>query len=171
MRRTMNRLTLLLIALVVMALAAPSYADLIAYEPFDYAQIGEELVGNDGGTGFSGAWRGWEAPNHNNLDIVEGSLTFPGLQTHGNRITSPTPYFTTWSAAARSLETRVLRDETTTKYFSFLVQPKGTAGEGVSNGVLGTFLARIIHKVWPICRKAFRWCLLSSDYLNHRDAT
>ena len=52
----MNRPTLLLSALVVMALATPSYAELIAYEPFDYDDFGENLRGKAGGTGFTGEW-------------------------------------------------------------------------------------------------------------------
>ena len=57
----MNRLTLLLSALVVIALAAPCYAELIAHGLFDYPHR-SILLDQGGGTGFGDVWSEMESP-------------------------------------------------------------------------------------------------------------
>ena len=75
-----------------MSLAAPSYAELIAYEPFDYPVVGEDLFQENGGTGFSGRWRQipnqWSWENFRTYEFAEGSLSFGGKLTSGNRVRS-----------------------------------------------------------------------------------
>jgi hypothetical protein len=75
---------LALASLVAMGLfALPVCAELYVYEPFDYP-AGEQLIGKNGGTGFTGAWRNESIAN--SATIQAGSLSYPGLPTTGNSV-------------------------------------------------------------------------------------
>jgi hypothetical protein len=57
--------------------------DLLVYEPFDYP-AGSQLIGANGGIGFTTAWRNENVAN--SATIQAGSLAFPGLPTTGNSV-------------------------------------------------------------------------------------
>lgn len=126
-RRTTNHPTMLLSALVVIALAAPSLAGLIAYEPFDYSDVGNDLRGKTGGIGFAGEWRvighDWPlGPEAGLYDIAEGSLSFGGILTSGNRVRADKAEL--WTMLGRALANPVSADASRTIYFSYLMQPE-----------------------------------------------
>lgn len=72
-----------------LALITSVQAELLVYEPFDYP-AGTDLLGADGGQGFTGPWRGHESDPGNvpsgSFTVVEGSLAHPSadLATEGN---------------------------------------------------------------------------------------
>ena len=71
---------LILTTLCMLSLGtASSRASLIAYEGFDYTAAEDGLPGQNGGTGFSGAWSA--SPNN---DIQSPGLTWGSLQVSGN---------------------------------------------------------------------------------------
>jgi hypothetical protein len=137
-----------LIFAVIIISAARAYADLIAYEGFDHANVGGDLLGNDGGIGFSGPWVSlspWPEAVSQSFDVTSGSLIFQGLQTQGNRV--HTDSVSPWAGLGRDLATVISREETRTMYLSFLLRPEspfagwfgvvvGDAGEdGIGQGV------------------------------------
>ncbi len=125
-------------AMVIVSLTAPAAAELIAYDPFDYSDISSSLFGREGGTGFVGTWHAWGAPNHTNYKIVEGSLSYPGLLTDGNSVTSQAMSGSDWTAVVHTLED--MSDTTTTKYLSFLMRPEGIVGGGANGGSFGVMI-------------------------------
>lgn len=128
-----------LTALMLVVLAAnvrAADAALIAYEPFDYANVGGDLLGAAGGTGFAGPWHigGFNASIHDNYDIQAGSLSFGALLTSGNSVST----VAVGAIAGLTLDLVQplgLVDET--KYVSFLVQPQGALNAGAFNGFFG----------------------------------
>ena len=133
----MNHPKLSLVCAVCAMTSGPTvYADLIAYEGFDYTDVGGDLRGKDGGTGFRRTWFPTLGKRADLIDISDGSLTFPGLKSEANLVSTPVP--PDCEAAARGLDTRITRDSTTTKYLSALVRPEGTLGQG-SATVVGSF--------------------------------
>ena len=75
--------------LLGLGLLHSSQAELLVYEPFDYP-VGTNILGLDGGHGFTGAWRGHEGNASNvpggSFTVAEGSLAHPSaaLETTGN---------------------------------------------------------------------------------------
>ena len=111
----------------------------LVYEGFDYSPPGADLLGSAGGHGFSVPW----APvvgsfANSNYDIGDGSLSFPGLTTSGNRVTTAA-LGSGFGGISRPLSTP-LGEPGTTQYLSFLVRPEGTLNEGSSNGFFGLLL-------------------------------
>jgi hypothetical protein len=101
-------------------------ADLIAYEPFDYAE-GTSLLGQNGGVGWTSAWGprdGFSVPANSNV-IVAGSLAGPaGLPTLGNHA------FLTGETATLQLKRsfpNIGGGNGTTTWISFLGQRVGPA--------------------------------------------
>jgi hypothetical protein len=117
--------TALFCSLGIISAAAPAHAELIAYEPFDYAEVRQQLQGKSGGMGFAGEWmrlaNQWGGEVSNNYRIAEGSLTFGGLLTAGNRIRTDAVY---WALLGRPLPEPIAADQVATKYLSFLVHPE-----------------------------------------------
>jgi hypothetical protein len=66
----MNKAKLALLTLASAALLAPLQANIILYEGFDYAAVA--LVNQNGGTGFSGAWK--------SSGLGGDTVTYPGLE-------------------------------------------------------------------------------------------
>jgi hypothetical protein len=107
--------------------AAPVAADLLVYEPFDYP-AGEQLIGKNGGVGFTGAWR--DETFQNSATIQAGSIEYPGLSTAGNSVLM--------TGANGSLQifrnfVNVPGDDGTTTWLSFLGQRLGAAQEPPGN--------------------------------------
>ena len=74
--RYRNRVLALASVFAVSLLALPVRAELFVYEPFDYP-AGEDLLGKNGGTGFTGTWRmGTAAIPANSAVIQAGSMTY-----------------------------------------------------------------------------------------------
>jgi S1-C subfamily serine protease len=111
-----------------------------AYEGFDYAPGGADLLGQGGGEGFdAAAWfpSGFNAPTYANFKIAEGSLAFSSLATAGNRVqTEATPRI---AGLGRRLATPIRAEQTTTLYLSLLVRPEDDGG-GFLNGFFGVYL-------------------------------
>jgi hypothetical protein len=129
-----------LIVLVALASAPLSTrAALIAYDGFGYASVGSDLQGGNGGFGFAGPWQsgGFNASIFNNYDIAAGSLPYAGLATSGNSVRSGPV------AAIAGLTRPFLAPigvAGTTVYYSFLLRPEGTLGQGAFNGFFGLTL-------------------------------
>ncbi|MEO8350432.1 MAG: hypothetical protein ABI680_01800 [Chthoniobacteraceae bacterium] len=124
---------------VLVLSASPAYSALNAYEPFDYTPVGSDLLGDNGGFGFSAPWNtgGFNAFINTNYDVASGSLSFGSLLTQGNSVsTGPVSQI---AGLTRDLAVP-LGVPGTTAYVSFLLQPQGTLGEGVFNGFFGLTL-------------------------------
>ncbi len=136
--------------ILVASLALPSYAELIAYEGFDYDDVGSDLIGKKGGTGFTSVWQRdgylWDgskvvvAPNNTNYDIAAGSLSYGALPTRGNRLYSN--YIANSLAGIGRTIPAIGAGQTATRYVSFLVRPEGTLHQGLWNGFFGVYLDR-----------------------------
>ncbi|HUU17279.1 MAG TPA: sugar-binding protein, partial [Sedimentisphaerales bacterium] len=74
-----RKLFLLTSFVVVLGLTGSASAQLIAYEPFDYPANG--LSGNDGGSGWNGAWDGGDQ------QVTAPGLAFSPLLVKGNKAT------------------------------------------------------------------------------------
>jgi hypothetical protein len=109
----------------------------IAQESFDYAP--GQLVGGTGGSGFSGAWvqGGFNASQSANYGVGSPGLSYSGLTVSGNRATAASA--TSISGVTRSLASP-LGAQGTTRFFSFLMRPEGTLGQGAFNGFFGLVL-------------------------------
>ncbi len=99
--------------------APPAAGELYVYEPFDYP-AGEQLVGKNGGTGFTSPWR--DETFANSATIQSGSIAYPGLTTLGNSVLM--------TGANGSLQifrdhVNVPGDDGTTTWISFLGQRLG----------------------------------------------
>ncbi len=118
----------------------PPAATPSAYEGFDYAPGGGDLLGQGGGEGFDdAAWfpSGFNAPTYANFKIAEGSLAFASLATAGNRVqTEATPRI---AGLGRRFATPIRAEQTTTLYLSLLVRPEDDGG-GFLNGFFGVYL-------------------------------
>jgi hypothetical protein len=127
-----------LLALIIGVSAERADAGLLAYEGFNYGPAGSDLLGDNGGFGFNGAWTsgGVNATVHNNYDLASGSLLYPNLQTYGNSILTAA----TQSIAGIERNLNTVFGDGQTVYFSFLVQPQGTLGDGAFNGFFGVYL-------------------------------
>jgi hypothetical protein len=129
----------LLAAASLLAFVPTADAALTAYEGFDYAAVGSDVVGQSGGTGFSGPWApgGFNASISDNYDVAAGSLPFGLLATGGNRASSgPTAAI---AGVTRTLAAPLGADGTTT-YFSVVLRPEGTLNAGAFNGFFGLTL-------------------------------
>jgi hypothetical protein len=104
-----------------------------AYEGFDYAPPGSDLLGTNGGENFSGPWG--SASVNANYDIGLGSLSYPGLTNTGNHVTTAAN-----SSGIGLIGRRLigpLGQSGTPQYVSFVVRPEGTLNEGQFNGFFG----------------------------------
>jgi hypothetical protein len=111
--------------------AAPTaHAGLVVYEGFKY-KAGDPLKGQDGGTGWSGAWN---VTSTGAATIANGSLADPSgkLATTGNSaLSSPTDV----TDAARTLAA-ALGGNNETEYISFLLDPRTLGSGNYSAGLL-----------------------------------
>jgi len=72
-------------ALLGLGLIQSSQATLLVYEPFDYT-AGSDILGQNGGLGFTGAWREHSAGSvpAGSFTVTSGSLSHNGVPTSGN---------------------------------------------------------------------------------------
>ena len=120
--------------------ATPGWATLMDHDPLDYAPVGSDALGKNGGLGFrSTPWvaAGYNA-SINNYDVAGGSLAFHGLATSGNHAT--TGAVGSIAGIARPLQVPVFPTDTTTRYVSMLLRPEGTVGAGAYRGFFGFYL-------------------------------
>lgn len=110
--------------------SAPTHAYLIAFDDFNYSQVGSDLHGNgDGGSfGFSNLWSG-----NTTYNISSGSLKSPHdpLPNAGNSV-SGVAYFEN-RGIDRTLSTP-LGTEGTSIYVSVLMEPRGILHQGAYDG-------------------------------------
>jgi hypothetical protein len=128
-----------LICIVLAHALAPrrAAAELIAYEPFDYA-AGTPLVGASNGVGFGSAWEagGFNAKLFKLFRVAPGALTYPGLATPGgNHVSGEGAPAQGVAGLGRTLSTP-LGTENGTYFLSFLHRPDGA--EDYASIVLGT---------------------------------
>lgn len=134
-----SRVACFVLAAVAPLLLSRVQAALIAYEGFDYAPSGANLIGAAGGSGFSGPWRagGFNASSNANYDLSDDPISF-GALLHSNPSIS-TPAVGAIAGLTRDFASP-LGQGGTTAYFSFLVQPAGTLHGGAFNGFFGLVL-------------------------------
>jgi hypothetical protein len=128
-----------LIGSIMLATSGNIRGELIAYDGIDYPNVGSDVSGNAGGTGFAGGWMpgGFNASLSANFDIGKGSLSYQNLATSGNRIT--TGAVSGISGVTRGLTNPVGQPGSTT-YISFLMRPEGILGQGQFSGFFGVLL-------------------------------
>jgi len=126
---------------LLIASATIARANLLSYEPFNYANVGGDLQGSSGAGsfGFATPWipGGFNAGISDNYDIAAGSLSFANLLTSGNRAASGP--VNAIAGVTRDFSTP-LGAGGTTRYYSFLLRPEGTLNEGIFNGFFGVTL-------------------------------
>lgn len=124
------------VAFCVCSAWSNSYANLLAYEDFDYAPVGGDLTGHGGGgsLGFSNAWSGQTSYN-----VGNGSLLHPTspLVPIGNSVTAVA--FGDNRGIDRDLTTP-LGVEGTSAYVSVLLRPEGILHQGAYGGWFGLAL-------------------------------
>ena len=126
--QTYCRSLIFLIALLATAAllipAKQSHGQLLAYDGFDLPIVGEPVQGSTGGFGFDGPWQlgGFNATRSNNYRVGNGSLSFPGLSTSGNSVT--TGVNSGIAGLTRSFS-QPLGTPGTVQYISFLLRPEG----------------------------------------------
>ncbi|MFA7234188.1 MAG: PEP-CTERM sorting domain-containing protein [Terrimicrobiaceae bacterium] len=109
--------------LLGIALCPAAKAATVVYEGFGYT-AGTDLGGQNGGTGFNGAWID-SAASGNKDKVQSGSLAYGSLQTAGNALLLVTPF--TGLGLDRSFSTISGVDGTTT-WISFLLKFDGSSG-------------------------------------------
>ncbi|HEY0550545.1 MAG TPA: hypothetical protein VGF13_13155 [Verrucomicrobiae bacterium] len=114
----------------------PVAAELIAYEPFDYA-AGTPLPGANDGMGFASAWAagGFNAKLFNLFQVSPGVLEYPGLAMKGTTHVQADAAGQGIAGLGRALS-KPLGTESGTYFLSFLHRPEGDAEYG--SIVLGT---------------------------------
>jgi hypothetical protein len=134
----------LIVFLLSLTTASLALADATVYGGFGYSPAGSDLNGNNGGTGFSGAWSpgGYNASLYDNYDIAAGSLTFGSLTVSGNRMHSSA--VGAIAGLTRPLS-QALGASGATRYISFLLRPEGTLDAGVFNGFFGHISFKLIE--------------------------
>ncbi len=116
MKRTSFLAVLIALPLVGVFMSGTAQAVLYSYESFNYT-AGDSLVGQNGGTGFAGAWT--QVGNSGVAGITTNSLTYSDLEVAGNKTyLSPTSASSTLSGARRAFSST---ESTGTVYLSFLV--------------------------------------------------
>jgi hypothetical protein len=127
----------LTLALLLTA-GANARAGLIAADSFNY-QPGSTLLGQNGGTGFSGPWAagGFNATFSSNYLVGSSSLADGNLTTSGGHVaTSATSAI---AGITRALSTQ-LGAAGTTDYVSILLRPDGPLTGGTFNNYFGLYL-------------------------------
>jgi hypothetical protein len=139
-----NRRLVSLVVASVFLFPMTADAALLAYDGFNYAPAGSDLLGNNGGFGFSTPWRpgGFNASINTNYDLQTGSLSFGGLVTGGNRVS--TTAVTAIAGLTRDFLTP-LGVPGTTRYASFLLRPEGQLQAGAFNGFFGVVLEQPVE--------------------------
>jgi len=136
MNHSLLRFSALYLSPLALLTALSLRADTIAYEGFNYAPVGGQLSGANGGAGFSSAWAtaGYNAAGSSNYQIAADGLNFGTLPVSGQSVSSAA--VPTIAGIGRGLSQSLGADNITT-YFSFLLQPQGTLNAGAFNGFFG----------------------------------
>src|SRR5581483_9247964 len=125
------------------AIAPAAMASLAASEPFAYT-AGQDLNGQNGGTGFSSAWSDTNAGatpaqgGDPTATTQAGSLSFGGLATSGGSVL--TSHIASTDDVSGSLNplvynrTLAASANASTTYVSYLIQPQDTIGTGTFGG-------------------------------------
>jgi hypothetical protein len=103
--------------------AEEARAALQVYESFAYGPAGSDLIGKNGGLGFSGAWTagGFNVNESTNYDVTSAGLTYDDLMVGGGAAeTGTTP--SSIAGIYRNLANPIGGDATV-KFMSFLIQP------------------------------------------------
>ena len=133
-----SRLAFIGIVVAPWLAAGRATAELIVYEPFNYA-AGTPLVGANQGIGFTSPWAsgGWNARLFHLFQVAPGVLDYPGLATEGTTHVSgePPPDRSGIAGLGRTLASPLGREDGT-YYLSFLHRPDGE--EDYGSIVLGT---------------------------------
>ena len=140
----MSRLRTVAFALLAgCASAECARAELLSYEPFNYA-AGTAVVGQGGGgsSGFVTPWApgGFNASQSNNFLVGAGSLQHNNLATTGGRLTSGSTNVI--SGITRDLAVP-LGAPLTTRYVSFVVEPQAPLHQGAFSGFFGLLFESI----------------------------
>lgn len=119
--------------------AIPLHAVLIVSDQFEDGAPGSPLVGLDSGIGWSDTWHpgGFNASNSSVETIGVGSLSYGGLPESGNH--AAVGISTSIAGVARTFS-QSIGTTNTTRYFSMLLEPEGTLGQGAFNGFFGLAL-------------------------------
>jgi hypothetical protein len=128
----------LAISAATLALPGSLSAALTVYEPFNYTAA-STLGGQNGGTGFSGAWSAAVGSS----TVSSPSLSYASLSTVGNRATTTAASATTQN---RGLSAS-LGGVTGTTYISFLLRPDAaTSAANAEFGLVGTTASLFVGK-------------------------
>ncbi len=142
----MKRLIPVLAAVAILAFSIHCHATDLAYDGFNYTPVGSVITGQSGGGsfGWSDAWSGVTSGP---FTIGAGSLSAPDDPTpsSGNMLT--TGISGSNKDTHRDLATP-LGTPGTTDYFSFLLQPNGTVGQGFDDGHFGLELSGTLNTVF-----------------------
>lgn len=116
-----------------------AHAVLIAYDDFNYSNVGGDLNTNGGGGsfGFSTNWTGQTSYNIGNGSLIPGPPSLDPLPRAGNSVTAVA--FGDNRGIDRNF-TSSLGLEGTSVYFSIMMQPQGLLGQGAYGGWFGLAL-------------------------------
>jgi hypothetical protein len=134
-------------ALLVIAGSGESWASLQVYEDFDYGLAGAQLLGANGGTGFSTAWQAAGSPANSSANYVlnSGGLSFDPLATNGQSASSAA--ISGIGGLLRSFN-QTFGADNTTMYMSLLLRPEGTLNAGFSFGYFGVLLQSSANRIF-----------------------
>ena len=125
---------LLTAALGVVVGGQAARADLTAYDSFSYTP-GTALAGQNGGTGFSGAWAPGSLSSDGSNSYYTQGTSLGGSTSAGGRVASLANY-SLGNQLSRTLS-QSLGGTDQTVYISVLLRPDGTLNEGSSGGFFG----------------------------------
>jgi hypothetical protein len=133
-------------AIVVLTAAALSdvsaRAAIQSSDAFNYSPVGSDLLGKSGGAGWAAAWAagGFNASFSNNFDISSGTLTYPGLESSGERVSSGPQNAISGISRPLAIPIPAAVNQTTTRYLSVLLRLDSSLNVGAFNGFFGVYL-------------------------------
>jgi hypothetical protein len=131
-QRPSNRCKIVIIIIVTLVTvtllrATTAYAATVYYEGFDYGAANSSLTGQNGGTGFSGAW----TSGNPGITYASSGLSFSDLSVSGGSVTA-----TGTDGIGNAISYRPLTNTLSGIYYgSFLTQIVDTSQFEVSNGM------------------------------------
>jgi hypothetical protein len=133
---------LLCVPMLLAAAIRSAPAAVISEEHFSYSTASGSILGQNGGTGWSGPWMagGFNASIFNNQVVQPNSLGFGLLATSGNHATTGANNSITGVLRSFDAAGQVGSSDSVTRYLSFLVRPEGTLNAGAFNGFFGLYL-------------------------------
>ena len=147
MRRILHRpppLVAFLLAMLVLpaGIRSSASAATLSEEPFNYSSTSGPILGQNGGSGWSGAWEagGFNATIFTNQIVAANSLNFNPLSISGNRTSTDANNAITGDERLFDAAAQVGQNDTATRYLSFLIRPEGVLNAGAENGFFGVYL-------------------------------